>query len=497
MTDWQREQLELKVLCDRVRVSGPALEGEIEATLNLLDIDLESALVRARRALEVIVIDLCESRLQRERGTEPLASLLARFKNDVPESVLAAMHYLNQLGNLGAHPKAVRNKDVRQVLVALISVVDWYVTDYKQGFGDPITACPGDHAAQDHPVQHESDTNVPPADDRESSASYSAASSSPLRAKSRSRAAVSAAEAKRLVILYKRRAQPDGHLLQVLETGLTTAGHCVFVDRHMSMGVAAGIVIALLLGTIYFVWDSQSRLYEEYFTAYAKRWGSPEGVGRLSESERRHRSVSFKLIRHGRRNPLEAMEAVNAADNCTPRNDVGTYFKAGNRWEATTDKECRWEFVRDKKDQVVYEKAFNAKGRLVWGLVYSPRVEGQPHRAHFVGPDGFPAPQLRSAAEIVELHGGQAEALGLRVGDILTQYAGKPLHGNFLAFIAERDTEPADGPAQELLVRRGSQELQFMVHPGKMGLGVQDRGIDVARNAEASESEDALASDGG
>lgn len=237
MTDWQREQLELNAVCDRVRGRALALEAELEATLNLLNFDPKSALVRARRALEVIVIDLCESQLQRERGTEPLASLLPRFKDVVPESVLAAMHYLNQLGNLGAHPKPVRDKDVHQALVALISVADWYATDYKQDFGGLTTASTCDPAAEGYGDQHQSDMNAPLADDRESSAPHSPASSTPLRAQRHSRAAASAAEAKRLVILYKRRAQPDGRLLQVLETGLTAAGHRVFVDRHMTMGV--------------------------------------------------------------------------------------------------------------------------------------------------------------------------------------------------------------------------------------------------------------------
>jgi hypothetical protein len=44
-------------------------------------------------------------------------------------------------------------------------------------------------------------------------------------------------ETKRLVILYKRRAEPDGRLLRVLESGLSAAGHQIFVDRHLGMGV--------------------------------------------------------------------------------------------------------------------------------------------------------------------------------------------------------------------------------------------------------------------
>lgn len=41
----------------------------------------------------------------------------------------------------------------------------------------------------------------------------------------------------RVALLYKRHAQPDEKLLNLLESHLTTAGHSVFIDRHMTVGV--------------------------------------------------------------------------------------------------------------------------------------------------------------------------------------------------------------------------------------------------------------------
>lgn len=41
----------------------------------------------------------------------------------------------------------------------------------------------------------------------------------------------------KVALLYKRNAQPDDHVLALLESGLREAGHSVFVDRHMSIGV--------------------------------------------------------------------------------------------------------------------------------------------------------------------------------------------------------------------------------------------------------------------
>jgi class 3 adenylate cyclase len=41
----------------------------------------------------------------------------------------------------------------------------------------------------------------------------------------------------RVALLYKRGAQPDEHVLKFLEAELTRAGHSVFIDRHLTIGV--------------------------------------------------------------------------------------------------------------------------------------------------------------------------------------------------------------------------------------------------------------------
>ncbi|MBI1757066.1 MAG: TIR domain-containing protein, partial [Fimbriimonas ginsengisoli] len=40
-----------------------------------------------------------------------------------------------------------------------------------------------------------------------------------------------------IVLLYKRKAQPDEQLLRTLESHLTALGHDVFIDRHLKIGV--------------------------------------------------------------------------------------------------------------------------------------------------------------------------------------------------------------------------------------------------------------------
>ena len=67
---------------------------------------------------------------------------------------------------------------------------------------------------------------------------------------------------------------------------------------------------------------------------------------------------------------------------------------------------CQWEFVSTKEGEIIYERALDHTGRMVYGLVYSPPGTGSlsTRLARFVGPDGFPQLQRTSAAEYVEIH---------------------------------------------------------------------------------------------
>jgi hypothetical protein len=53
-----------------------------------------------------------------------------------------------------------------------------------------------------------------------------------------------------------------------------------------------------------------------------------------------------------------------------------------------------------------------------------------------------------------------------------------------------REAESANGPAQELQVRRGGRELSLQVKAGKLGLGTQHRGISVSKHAARKQQDD-------
>src|SRR5215831_6932161 len=67
---------------------------------------------------------------------------------------------------------------------------------------------------------------------------------------------------------------------------------------------------------------------------------------------------------------------------------------------------CQWEFVSTKEGEIIYERALDRAGRMVYGLIYSPPGSGLPSNrlARFVGPNGFPQLQRESGAEYVQIH---------------------------------------------------------------------------------------------
>lgn len=67
-----------------------------------------------------------------------------------------------------------------------------------------------------------------------------------------------------------------------------------------------------------------------------------------------------------------------------------------------------------------------------------------------------------------------ADRLGLRAGDVLLSYNGKPLSRNWELGTLHADMRRDDPPAS-LIVRRGQELLAFELQPGRLGLSMTDR----------------------
>lgn len=127
MTIWSAEIKEIERLYDSIKGQSPELEKELERLISASDENM--VLVYARRCLEVIVTDLCESELKRPRKTEPLQGIIDKLNREekIPSHIFASMQSLNSLSTFGSHPKEFDPRQVKPVLNNLTTIIEWYL----------------------------------------------------------------------------------------------------------------------------------------------------------------------------------------------------------------------------------------------------------------------------------------------------------------------------------------------------------------------------------
>jgi TolB-like protein/Tfp pilus assembly protein PilF len=140
MPIWSAEIKELQKLYESFKGQLPELEKELGKLIKADDENM--ILLYSRRCLEVIITDLCECELNRERGTEPLKGIIDKLKKEkkIPGHLASSMYSLNDLSTYGTHPKEFDPEQVKPVLVNLDIIIKWYLK-YKdaQGIGKQKT----------------------------------------------------------------------------------------------------------------------------------------------------------------------------------------------------------------------------------------------------------------------------------------------------------------------------------------------------------------------
>ena len=127
MSIWSAEIKELERLYESFKGRFPDLEKELGKLIKADDENI--ILVYSRRCLEVIITDLCECELKRERGTEPLKGIIDKLNKEkkVPSNIITSMDHLNSLSAYGAHPKDFDPEQIKPVLNNLDIIIKWYL----------------------------------------------------------------------------------------------------------------------------------------------------------------------------------------------------------------------------------------------------------------------------------------------------------------------------------------------------------------------------------
>ncbi|RLD61974.1 MAG: hypothetical protein DRI95_13605 [Bacteroidetes bacterium] len=130
MQNWTTEIQELKNYYKSLSGKIAALEKELERLIKVED--EIGVLVSSRRCLEVIVTDICEKETIGFSETIALKGKIDKLRKEkkVPSHIISSMLNLNTISTYGAHPKEFDSRQVRTVLINLITIIEWYLS-YK------------------------------------------------------------------------------------------------------------------------------------------------------------------------------------------------------------------------------------------------------------------------------------------------------------------------------------------------------------------------------
>ena len=146
----------------------------------------------------------------------------------------------------------------------------------------------------------------------------------------------------------------------------------------------------------------QVQEYYGFYAQFVNKRGFWEGVGRLTPEQVAHRDHSFKLIRHGRRNPVDEMVAVDGMRRPTTNHSVSVSIGATNSGGADSASNattmCRWVFTRDSRGRISREQALDRKGRPVYTLGYTSDSTGV-----YLDRHGYPRSRTGTGAAYVRI----------------------------------------------------------------------------------------------
>lgn len=161
--------------------------------------------------------------------------------------------------------------------------------------------------------------------------------------------------------------------------------------RPLALSRAVSVALGLLLLTLgagAWYWDAFYREVEEYYANVTKRWGLPEGIGRLNADQVSRRSATVVLVRHGRLNPPQEIRVVNSAGltppvgSVIPLQSVAELNPLANiRLDSPASSELvqltRVTFSRDASGRVLEQAGFNRGGRRLYTIHFAEPNVGE------------------------------------------------------------------------------------------------------------------------
>ena len=132
MSTFKKDLEEINVFLSDYQFPNKELTKELNALVQGTD-DVV-LLLYSRRALEVIITEICVEILERDRGSEPLKGIIDRLYKEkiIPAYIHTSMSNLNSMSTYGAHPKEFNQRQVKSTIIELTTVLEWYIHELKK-----------------------------------------------------------------------------------------------------------------------------------------------------------------------------------------------------------------------------------------------------------------------------------------------------------------------------------------------------------------------------
>jgi hypothetical protein len=161
-----------------------------------------------------------------------------------------------------------------------------------------------------------------------------------------------------------------------------------------SLAVAVLLLLGGLAGGLWY-WDAYLRTKTEYYNTFIRRWGAPEGVGRLTEDQARARYLTYRFRRRAGR--VLRVEVINGHGvPIAVYADISNFDNSQGPWKPE-GRESVYEYSYGADGRVTEETARDRHGQVVWTFHYTTPTTG-----HFTDARGFSRSRPGSGAAYIE-----------------------------------------------------------------------------------------------
>ena len=130
-------------------------------------------------------------------------------------------------------------------------------------------------------------------------------------------------------------------------------------NRNMWIYITTGILSLAVCAGLFF-WD-YTRIKVRYYKDYTEVWGVPEGIGRLSEADQKHRQYTFKFEYQKRK--VRRVSTVNSHGNLCQTSET-----------ELNDKYVDATFFYNNDGQIDYVKSYDQSGKCLYKLDYDTNL---------------------------------------------------------------------------------------------------------------------------